>query len=103
MSKAAHDRKKLGRHIISDINKGFNQKALDFIADMLRLDGIPVKDYPKINTDNDILKKYCDMERKITNELLWHRNRPVPQDRLDKLRLMGSLPKCPRIILESME
>lgn len=86
---------------ISEINKQFNEKAINFINTLYSFED---KEVPKFTDNNEVLSLYIKEQNKINNELLWHRNNPISEIRLNAFRYfsrIGILPKSTEIILQS--
>lgn len=86
-------------HIKARINQTFNEQAVSFIAEIFTIEG---KSIPQFNNNDEVLELYFETQKRIKNDLMWHRNKPIESDRLSKLRGVNSLPKPIKIILQSL-
>lgn len=98
MSKKARDKKVFSRGIKAGINKDFNSTAVRFITDIFEIEG---KAIPNFEDNDEICKVYGETHSRILSDLIWHRNKPIAPDKLNKLQELNSLPKSIRIILDS--
>lgn len=89
------------QQLLKQINQSFSDNARHFIADFYQLEGKPQPDFSNFGND-EINNLYGECVRLIIDKLMWHRNKPVPVDYLNKLKKMSSLPKSPKIILDSI-
>lgn len=82
--------------------ENFNSKALKFINESFTIEG---KTVPTLSTDEEIQKVYNETYRVIFRELMFHRNNPISDDRLNQLKHLsntGALPQHLTKILVSL-
>lgn len=88
----------MNNSLIEDIYKGYSSKCLTFLKKYHEIEG---KEYEYINEDK-LANDYSEIDHKLTNELMWSRNIPIPEERLKKLRsLKDYLPLHIKIVLDS--
>lgn len=69
-------------NLIESIKKSYSSKCLTFIEKYYEMEG---KEY-KYKNEHEVANDYSELNMKLFNELMWHRNVPVPEERLNKLR-----------------
>lgn len=89
----------MSNSFIEGLRKSYSSKSLAFLEKYHEMEGAK---YEYINEDK-LANDYREIHHKLNNELMWHRNTPVPEERLNKLRdLKHFLPRHINIVLDSL-
>jgi len=86
-------------HSEQEIKKFYLARAKKFIADYLMLEG---KEFPEELSEEQIIVLHVECMQKLDEEIMWHRNKPIETDRLNKIAKLSGLPLHTKIILDSL-
>lgn len=84
------------------IERKFNTKAKDFVEAVCTIEERPIV---KFSSNKGLISAYTEAHHRIMENLMWHRNKPVPEEKLKALSGLapkGILPKSIEVVLLSI-
>ena len=87
-------------NLMAEVNRGFNNNAISFINAIYDYEGWGL---PNLTSQSEIIKIHGQLILKITDELMFHRNKPVCKQRLSSYKYYsdkGLFPRPLKIIID---